>query len=76
MRMIASTFRAFSLKSRVAMNCPAGMLALAAVRVMRAAAHHQVNYQHRDAQDTGQAGHTKNSSFTRIGGSVRHLQAN
>ena len=78
MRMIASTFRALPLKCRVTMSCRAGILALAAVRIVRAAAHHQVNYQHRDAQDTGQPDHTT-SSFTRYplsAATFRHLQAN
>ena len=30
------------------------MFVLAALRMVRTAAHHQVNYQHRDAQDAGQ----------------------
>ena len=56
------------------MSCRAGTLALAAVRIVRAAAHHQVNYQHRDAQDAGQADHTI-PHLPVIGGKVRHLQA-
>lgn len=58
MRMIATTFRALPLECCVAMSWRGGMLALAAVRMVRAAAHHQVNYQHRDAQDAGQPDHT------------------
>ena len=51
------------------------MLALAAVHILRAAAHHQVNYQDRDAQNAGQAGHAI-PHLPVIGGKVRHLQAN
>jgi len=57
MRMIASTRRAVPLKCCVAMTCREVMLAFAGVRMACAAAHLQVNHQHRADQDAGRPGH-------------------
>ena len=60
MRMIASALRALLVSRCVAVNWQGTKLALAIVRIVRAtaAAHHQVNYQRRDAQDSRQCAHT------------------
>ena len=56
MRIIASTPRALLVRPCVAVNSGGRKVALAAVRMVRATAtaHHQVIYQHRDAQDARQ----------------------
>ena len=54
--MIAYALRASPVRRWLA-SCGGAILALAALRMVRTAAHHQVNYQRRDAQDAGQSGH-------------------
>jgi hypothetical protein len=54
------------------------MLALAAVRMVRAADHQQVNHQHRNAQDARQPDHTTPfiARSPLSAATFRHLQAN
>jgi hypothetical protein len=59
MRTIASALQPLLVSRCVAVNWGGTKLALATVRMVRAAAaHHQVNYQQRDAQDARQCAHT------------------
>ena len=51
MRIIAYTLRALLVRRCAAVNWGGTKLALATARMARAAAHHQVDYQRRDAQD-------------------------
>ena len=71
MRTIACALQPLIVSRCVAVNWGGTELALATVRMVRAAAHHQVNYQRRDAQDARQCAHkTFCSLLLVIGGKV------
>lgn len=68
---IASTLRALPVNCCVAVGNTGCVLALTTMHMVRVAAHHQVNYQHRDAQVVGQPDHTTTApSSPVIGGKV------
>ncbi len=68
---MASTIRALPVKGWGAAGNTGGVLALTSMHTVRAAAHHQVDYQYRDAQVVEQPGHTTTTpSSPVIGGKV------
>lgn len=78
MRTIAATFRALPVRCHVTTSCRAGIVALAAIRVACAAAHHQMHYQHCDTQNAEQLDHTTPipARYPLSAATFYHLQVN